>query len=180
MLRLAILSARGRLGAFTGALIALTAAAVLATAWGMQLESILRTHTPVERYAATAAVATGQQQVGADLDVYLTERAGLSSNLTNRLAAVPGVKAAIGDISVPARLGNRVTVAHGWSSATLTPYVLSAGRPPTAADEVVTGYRAALRARVTLASVGPVRTVSVVGVARPMHPVTQQTAIFLT
>ena len=180
MLRLAILSARGRLGAFTGALIALTAAAVLATAWGMQLESILRTHAPVERYAATAAVVTGQQQVGADHDVYLTERARLSTSLTNRLAAVPGVKAAIGDVSVPARLGNRVTVAHGWSSAVLTPYVLSAGRPPTAADEVVTGYRAALGARVKLASTGPVRAVTVVGVARPMHPVAQQAAIFLT
>jgi len=37
MLRLAILSARGRLGTFTGALIALIAASVLAMAWGMQL-----------------------------------------------------------------------------------------------------------------------------------------------
>ena len=44
MLRLAILSARGRVGTFTGALIALFAAAVLAMAWGMQLESMLRTH----------------------------------------------------------------------------------------------------------------------------------------
>src|SRR5690349_17572513 len=104
MLRLAILSARGRLGAFTGALIALTAAAVLATAWGMQLESILRTHAPVERYAATAAVVTGNQQVGTDHDVFLNDRARVSTSLTDRLGAVPGVKAAIGDVSVPARL----------------------------------------------------------------------------
>src|SRR5436190_18943633 len=121
MLRLAILSARGRLGAFSGALVALTAAAVLATAWGMQLESILRTHTPVERYAGAAAVVTGEQTVGADHDVFLNERARVSAGLSTRLAAVPGVKAAIGDISVPARLGNRVTFAHGWSSAALTP-----------------------------------------------------------
>ena len=47
MLRLAVLSARGRFGAFAGALIALFAAAVLSMAWGMQLESILRTHQPV-------------------------------------------------------------------------------------------------------------------------------------
>ena len=75
MLRLSILSARGRTGAFTGALIALFAAAALSMAWGMQLESILRTHPPVERYASAAAVVTGQQKAGADHDVLLGERA---------------------------------------------------------------------------------------------------------
>ena len=130
MLRLAILSSRGRLGTFAGALVALTASAVLAMAWGMQLESVLRAQPPVERYAAAAAVVTGQQKAGADHDVFLSERARVGSALTARLASVPGVRAAIGDVSVPARLGGRGTVAHGWSSAALTPYVLTAGRPP--------------------------------------------------
>src|SRR5690348_1730661 len=103
MLRLAILSARGHLGTFAGALIALTAAAVLAMAWGMQLEAILRAHPPVERYAGTAAVITGQQKVGSDHDVFLSERARVSSALAARLAAQPGVRAAIGDVTVPAR-----------------------------------------------------------------------------
>src|SRR6476620_2709987 len=116
MLRLAVLSARGRLGAFTGALIALFAAAVLSMAWGMQLESILHTHPPVERYAGATA-------------------------------AVTGVRAAIGCVSVPAGLGGRAAVAHGWSSSALTPYILSAGRPPAGPDEVVTGYHAPLGAR---------------------------------
>ena len=146
----------------------------------MKLESILRSHPPVERYAAAAAVVTGQQKVGADHDVPLGERARVSSALAARLAAVPGVRAAIGDVSVPARLGGRATVAHGWSSAALTPYVLSAGRPPAGPGEVVTGYPAALGARLTLAATEPARTVTVVGVARPRHPVSQQTAIFLT
>src|SRR5947209_2491840 len=137
MLRLAILSSRGRLGTFTGALVALTAAAVLAMAWGMQLESVLRAHPPVERYAGAGAVVTGQQKTGTDHDVFLSERARVTSSLTARLAAVPGVHAAIGDVSIPARLGNRSTIAHGWSSAALTPYVLSAGRPPGRSDEVV-------------------------------------------
>ena len=61
MLRLAIQSARGRLATFIGALVALFAAAVLSMAWGMQLQSILRTHAPVERYAGAAAVVTGQR-----------------------------------------------------------------------------------------------------------------------
>ena len=180
MLRLAILSARGRLGTFTGALVAFVAASVLAMAWGMQLESMLRTHPPVERYAAAAAVVTGQQTVGADHDVPLTERARVSTALAARLAAVPGVRAAIGDVSVPARLGYTAAVAHGWSSAALTPYVLSAGRPPARPDEVVTGYPARVGTRLPLSATEPTRTVTVVGVAHPRHPVSQQRAIFLT
>jgi putative ABC transport system permease protein len=140
MLRLAALSARGRLGAFTGALVALFAAAVLSMAWGMQLESILRTHAPVERYAGSVAVVTGQQEVGHN--VLLGERVRVSSALAARLAAVPGVRAAIGDVSVPALLGDRTVVAHGWSSAALTPYVLTAGRPPARPGEVVAGFPA--------------------------------------
>src|SRR5205809_5858057 len=97
MLRLTLLSGRGRLGTFTGALVALMAASVLTTAWGMQLESVLRGHPPVERYAGAAAVVTGQQIIGPDHDVPLSERARVSSALTSRLAAVPGVPAAVGD-----------------------------------------------------------------------------------
>src|SRR3954452_10340368 len=181
MLRLALLSGRGRLAAFTGALVALAAASVLTTAWGMQLESVLRGHPPVERYADAAAVVTAPQIVGPDHDVPLTERARVSSALTARVAAVPGVRAAIGDVSVPVRLGARDAVAHGWGSARLTPYVLSAGRAPPRPGEVVAGYRGArLGARLSLASTEPARTVTVVGVARPRHPVAQQSSIFLT
>src|SRR3954471_20589763 len=180
MLRLALLSGRGRLGTFAGALVALFAASVLTTAWGMQLESVLRGHAPVERYTGASAVVTGQQIVGPDHDVPLSERARVSSGLTSRLAGVAGVGAAIGDVSVPVRLGGREAVAHGWGSAQLTPYVLSAGRAPARPGEVVAGYRAALGSRLSLASTEPARKVTVVGVARPRHPVSQQTAIFLT
>src|SRR4051812_17053343 len=152
MLRLGILTARGRFAAFTGAFVALMAAAVLTMAWGMQLEAVLRGDTPVERYAGAAAVVTGQQTVGADHDVLLTERARVDSDLTTRLAAVPGVKAAIGDVSVPVHLGKRDAAAHGWASAALTPYVLTAGRAPAAPGEVVTGYPARLGGRLQLAS----------------------------
>src|SRR5215203_2048335 len=180
MFRLALLNGRGRMSAFAGALVALAAASVLTTAWGMQLESVLRGHPPVERYAGAAAVVTGKQIVGPDHDVPLSERARVSSALTSRLAAVPGVRAAIGDVSVPVRLGHREAVAHGWGSAALTPYVLSAGRPPAGPDELVTGYRAALGAKLRLASTETALTVTVVGVARPRQSVRQQTAIFLT
>src|SRR3954467_9945651 len=180
MLRLALLSGRGRLATFTGALVALAAASVLTTAWGMQLESVLRGHPPVERYAGAAAVVTAPQIVGPDHDVPLTERARVSSALTSRLAAGPRGRAAIGDVSVPVRLGLRDAVAHGWGSARLTPYALSAGRAPARPGEVVAGYGTPLGARVSLASTEPARTVTVVGVARPRHAVSQQTAISLT
>src|SRR4051812_24209039 len=176
MLRLALLSGRGRLGAFTGALVALIASSALVMAGGMPLEAALRTQPPVERYGAAAAVVTGQQIVGSDHDVPLGERARLDATLAARLAAVPGVRAAIADVSAPAFLGGRATVAHGWSSAALTPYVLRAGRAPVAADEVVAGYPVALGARLRLNST---RTVKVVGVARPRQPMSEA-AIFLT
>src|SRR3954452_25588755 len=180
MLRLALLSGRGRLGTFTGALVALIASSALVMAGAMPLEAALRTHPPVERYAAAAAVVSGQQIVGKDHDVPLGERARVDSALAARLAGVPGVRAAIADVSAPAEVGGRATVAHGWSSAALTPYALSAGRAPTGPDEVVTGYRTKLGAKLHLASTEASRTVTVVGVARPRHAVGQQAAIFLT
>ena len=130
MLRLALLSGRGRLATFAGALVALIASSALVMAGGMPFEAALRTQPPVERYAGAAAVVTGQQVVGTEDKVPLTERARVNASLTARLAAVPGVRAAIADVSVPARLGGRATVAHGWGSAPLTPYRLTAGRAP--------------------------------------------------
>src|SRR3954466_12055658 len=181
MLRLALLSARGRLGTFVGAFVALAASSALVMAGGMPFQSALSTHPPVERYAGAAAVVTGQQIVGTDHDVPLGERARVDSALAARLAAVPGVRAAIAAVSLPARLGARPPVAHGWSSAALTPYVLSAGRPPAGPDEVVTGYRAAIGARLRLGSTQEARTVVVVGVAHPRRPARGQgAAIFLT
>jgi putative ABC transport system permease protein len=179
VLRLALLSARGRLGTFAGALVALTASAVLVMAGGMNLEAALRAEPPVERLGAAAAVVTGDQMTGPDHDVPLGERVRVGSALVARLAAVPGVRAAIADLSVPAAVGGRPTTAHGWSSAALTPHVLTAGRPPARAGEVVTGRRAELGRRLRLASTEAVRTVTVVGVARPRRPV-RQPAVFLT
>src|SRR4051812_35680096 len=135
MLRLAILSARGRLATFTGALVALIASAVLVMAGAMLLQGAVKTHPPVERYSAAAAVVTGQQVVGTEDRVVLGERARVDVSLVSRVAAVPGVRSAVADVSVPASLGGRDAVAHGWSSAALTPYVLSAGRAPAGPGE---------------------------------------------
>src|SRR4051794_6379107 len=180
MLRLALQSARGRLATFTGALVALIAASVLVMAGGMLLQGAIQTHAPVERYSAATAIVTGHQIVGTEDRVVLGERARVSSSLVSRIEAVPGVRAAIADVSVPAQLGSRSVVAHGWGSAALTPYALTSGRAPAGPDEVVTGYRSPLGAHVRLGSTEAARTVTVVGVATPRHAVTQQTSVFLS
>ena len=179
MLRLALQSARSRPGTFLGALLAFFCAGVLAMAGGMLLQAALTTEPPVERYAGADVVVTGQQAVGGEDKVVLPERARVSSALVDRLAGVPGVEAAIADVSVPALLGRRQTTAHGWASARLTPYVLTAGRAPARASEVVTGYPAKLGAQLKLSSTERGRAVTVVGVARPRHAVSAP-AIFLT
>ena len=109
MLRLALLTARTRPGSFAGALLAFAMSAVLVMAGGMLLQAALRTHPPVERYAAAAAVIAGDQNTGADHDVDLGERVRVDASLTSRLASVPGVRAAIADVGVPARLGQRTS-----------------------------------------------------------------------
>src|SRR5437763_1820763 len=55
MLRLAIITARKRLGTYVGAFLALFGSAVLVMAGGMLLRSALQRHAPVTRYAAAAA-----------------------------------------------------------------------------------------------------------------------------
>ena len=180
MLRLAILTARKRLGTYVGAFLALFGSAVLVMAGGMLLESALQNHAPVTRYAAAAAVVTGHQDVGPDHDVILGEPARVSSALVRRLAAVPRVRAAIADDAVPARLGAADAQAHGWSSAQLAPYRLVAGRPPASANEVVTTFPSHLGARERLTSTEPARTVTVVGIAHARSAPHGAPLIFLT
>src|SRR4051812_11812033 len=98
MLRIAVLGVRGRLAAFTGAFVALLVASVLVMACGVLMESGIRAHAPIEQYAGVAAVVAGRQTVGADGDVFLTERARVPAGLAAHLASEPGVRAAIGDV----------------------------------------------------------------------------------
>jgi putative ABC transport system permease protein len=139
MLRLAVLGIRGRIGAFAGAFVALFVAAVLVMACGVLLESGIRAHAPVERYAAAAAVIAGDQSVGEDNDVVLTERARVDASLAER----------VGGIADYASPGRGVT-AHGWSSAALAPYSLTRGRAPERPGEAVAAYPARLGSRVQL------------------------------
>src|SRR3982751_6587357 len=146
MLRVAFQGLRGRKGPFAGAFVALALAAALVMACGTLLQAGLRSTAPAERYAGTPLVVTGDQKVKVGVgtenedSVALYERARVDVSLTDRVAALPGVRAAIADTSTPADLvGPRGTVSgpsghpaavHPWTTAVLTPYTLRAGHAP--------------------------------------------------
>src|SRR5438309_11908013 len=108
MLRLAWLSGRRRAVGLAAGLLAFGLSGVLLMAGGMLLFAALGTHPPVQRYRAAAAVIAGDQLTGSDHDIVLEERVRVNTALLPSLQAVPGVRAAIVDIGVPARLDNRV------------------------------------------------------------------------
>ncbi|WP_436771749.1 FtsX-like permease family protein [Yinghuangia sp. YIM S09857] len=185
MLRLALGTLRTRLAGFTGAFLAVALATVLVTGAGIMLESALRTDSPVERLQGTdLAVAasdhlartpqmdkpSGEDEAESDP---LRQTSRIPAELAERIAAVPGVQTAVPDRSVPVGLpGGLGADVHGWGSAQLTPYRLTDGHEPRAADEAVvdTATAAALGlrpgARLDLGTpLGP-RTVTVVGIAQ--------------
>ena len=202
MWRVAFQGLRGRKGPFVGAFLALAVAAALVMACGTLLEAGLTSQSPVERYAAAPVVVAGDQTAkvnagtGGEDRVALYERSRVPSALGPRLAAVPGVRTAIADVTIPADLytsrgrvegpGGHPTAAHPWSTAALTPYALTSGHAPAAADELVLDAGMARRGglhvgqRVRLASNGPARTMTVVGIARTRAEVKRQGVLFVT
>ncbi|QXJ23345.1 ABC transporter permease [Actinomadura graeca] len=140
--------ARRNAGVFTGIFAALLFAAALVGACGVLVESAYRAHAPVERFGAAAAVVTGPRSVedrmkrlGEEPERQsrpLTERSRVPASAAARLRAVPGVRGVVADVSFPVLASSgRTLTGHGWESAALRPYALSAGRPPRAPDEVV-------------------------------------------
>jgi putative ABC transport system permease protein len=202
MLRIAFQGLRGRKGPFIGAFIALAVAAALVMACGTLLEAGLRSEAPVERYSAAPLVVAGNQNAKVNPgkenedSIPLLERARVASSLVPRLAGVPGVRDAIADLTIPAALltargavegpTGHPTAVHPWASAALTPYALRSGHAPLAADELVVdagmASRGGLRVgqRVRLASNGPARAMTVVGIAGTGAKVERQGVMFVT
>jgi putative ABC transport system permease protein len=143
-------------GAFAGVFAALLFAAVLVGACGVLLESALRAHAPVDRYAAADAVVTGptsvtqqMKRVGSDPEKQsrpFAERARAPLAAAGALRTVPGVRAVVADVSFPVVTSTgRAVSGHGWDSAALRPYRLSEGRAPHGPDEVVLSRSADVR-----------------------------------
>jgi putative ABC transport system permease protein len=202
MLRLALLALRGRRSAFAGAAVALFFAAVLVSACGVLLASGVRSAPTPERYTGARVVLAGKQTLHHRIGKYdsenvlLPERVRVSSALAGQLAAVPGVRRVVPDVSVRTQLlgahgpvtgpDGHPTFAHGWSSAALTPLTLRSGRPPARPGELVVDAGLARRgslgvgARVRLGSLDPARSLTVVGIAAARTPLERQAAVFVS
>jgi len=175
MFRIAMRTLRFRKGAFVATFLAMTVGAMLVLACGGLMETGIRADLPVTRLAASQFVVTGSQTLvlpkedpndpEEDADsAHLPERVRLSSDLVDEVSRVPGVAAAVGDVSVPALVGGMSVEAHGWSSASLTPVSLVSGRAPSAGEVVLgQGAGATVGERVELAVRGNAKTFTVSG-----------------
>lgn len=152
---------RTRLGGFAGAFIAILCGTALVAACGVLMESGLRAGVPTQRYAAAAVVVGGAQTVrppGADAlsAEQVGEQPSVPAALTARIAAVPGVRAAVAEQSFPAQvvtrdgrvLADRESLGHNWDAAVLAPFTLRGGDAPATAGDVVLDADLARRADV--------------------------------
>ncbi|UNO38351.1 FtsX-like permease family protein [Streptomyces sp. MST-110588] len=150
MLSLALSTLRHRKGGFAATFVAMFFGAALIMACGGLMESGVDNAVPSQRFAAAPVVVAGDQSYASSC---LAERVRLDSGAVRRVAAVPGVREAVPEVSFPVavvREGRPVTalpdsvaradhrpLGHGWESARLAPYRLTHGTAPTAAREVV-------------------------------------------
>jgi putative ABC transport system permease protein len=173
-------------------LAALLYGAAVLTACGVLFESALRYHGVPASYGASAVVVTASeltivQGSGEDLSVDsypLPEGGRVSTGLARRIAAVPGVRRVVADVTVPVQLiagapgetgasaAARPASGHPWSAAALTPFTLRAGAPPASAGDVVldatlaraTGTRPGQKVRLVMPD--GVHTFTVTGIVR--------------
>jgi putative ABC transport system permease protein len=154
MIRIALRTMRFRKGAFVATFLAMTFGAMLVMACGGLMETGIRGDVPVQRLAGAEFVVAGEQSYGLrtetsgeDQDTnsgILSERVRVDDGLVSRIEEIPGVETVVGDLTVPAtvlrdgQVGGPTVDGHGWASAALSGYELTAGRAP-AAGEVVLG-----------------------------------------
>jgi putative ABC transport system permease protein len=149
MMWLAFATLRTRKAGFLGAFIALFCAAALVCGCGLLFVTGLSGLTTPERYAAAPVIVAGDQNVHRISEHKgktkvkskpITDRAWVEASLADRLASLHGVSAVATEVTFAAYLpGGRSTESwgHGWGSAALGGFKLSAGRVPHAAGEIV-------------------------------------------
>jgi putative ABC transport system permease protein len=175
MFRIALRTLRFRKGAFVATFLAMTFGAMLVLACGGLMETGIRGEVPAKRLENTQFVVTGSQTWTLPKEnpddpeedtegAYLGERVRLPESLVAELSTVPGVTAAVGDVTVPALLNGAAMDAHGWSSASLTPVRLASGAEPKTGEVVLgQGAGAAIGERVELVVRGTMETFTVSG-----------------
>ncbi|WP_284702611.1 FtsX-like permease family protein [Streptomyces telluris] len=193
--KLAARSLRYRIGGFTATFLALLIGATLVMACGGLMETGIRNVAPPERLVGadllitgdrTHEVATGKKH---KKKTALPERVPLPAALVDKARAVPGVRSATGERTFDAAVLGDAEVkaqAHGWESAALTPYGLTAGSEPVTRNDVVLDAATARRAgattgdRIRIAAHGSAATYTVSGIARARAAVPQATLFFST
>ena len=153
---------------FTAVFVTVFSAALLVCALGVLFESGIRGGVTPHRLSGADVVVGAPQSldITEDVDQPYIERARLPESTVAELSALPDVRSAVGDISAPLTDDSgRAFDAHGWSSAVLAPYSITAGHPPAGPDEVVMTGTADLGQKVTLRHGGVAHAYTVVGVA---------------
>ncbi|MFF3372643.1 FtsX-like permease family protein [Streptomyces sp. NPDC002680] len=141
MIRIALRTLRFHKGGFIASFVALFFGAVIVIGSGGLLETGIHNAAPPHRLAAAPIVVTGDQRYAyTRQDLVFPERLHMDAEWADRIAEVPGVEAAVRDLSFPAALtrGGPVT-GHGWSSARLSPYRLTDGTAPGTDGRLVLG-----------------------------------------
>lgn len=175
---------RQRRGGFAAVFVAVFCAALLTCALGVLFESGIRGGVTPHRYAGADVVvgATQALDVREDVDQPYIERALLPDTVVDELSGVPGLRAAIADVGVPLTTDDGTAMdAHGWSSARLAPYELTAGRAPTAPDELVaTGFAPGDRITLRHGGIGDEYTVVGVVAAPTAEPADRPASVFVS
>ncbi|MFE2042425.1 FtsX-like permease family protein [Streptomyces sp. NPDC059477] len=142
MWRLALRTLKFRRTSFVATFLAMFLGAAIVIGCGGLMETGVRMAADPQRLAGAPVVVTGEQTYDS---AALTERHRIDPGLVDEVAAVDGVREAVGDVSVPATVlkdgepvtGDTATSGHGWDAAALTPYTLAAGTSPVTGGEVV-------------------------------------------
>ncbi|QKW34218.1 ABC transporter permease [Actinomadura sp. NAK00032] len=173
MTAIALRMLRFHKGGFLASFAALFLGALIVVGCGGLLETGIRSAAPPQRLAAAPIVVTGDQRYhGTVQELIFPERARLDAALTAKIGAVPGVAAAVPDVSFPAALASHGAVTgHNWASARLAPHRLAQGTAPSGPGQLVLGEDLAERAglhtggRVELLVRGATERFQIVGLA---------------
>ena len=210
-MRTLIATLRRRPAPLAGTLAALTVAAAMVVATLSLIVTSAQVKPPVQRLAGSAVVIAGAPRAtvtvgrGHNADhesLSLPAYRRLPTGLTGRVAGVPGVAGAVGDVSFPVTLGRpgggfdsgtaaAPLTGHGWASAALAPFRLVAGAPPVSSGDIVVGSQVAAADRLhvgdrvrlagldlPLASLSPLFTVTGVAAARGPAAAANRDSVF--
>lgn len=136
MMRMAVRGIRHQKASFVATFVAVMFGAAIVMACGGLMETGIRSNVEPQRLAAAQIVVLGKQShqlPGADESMPLVEGSRIPASLVGEIGKVDGVEHAIGEVTFPAGAGE----GHGWSSAVLAPYELSAGVAPSDDRDVV-------------------------------------------